>query len=262
MTTATGTRARRRLVGTASVLGLLAAWYLATETLSMVTPLVLPSPVAVVEAAVDVAVEPHSGSTLAGHVWASLQTVLGGWFLAIVIGVPLGLMMGWSRAADTLIGPIFNVLRPIPPIAWIPLAIVWFGIGQGARFFVVFLAAAIPCVINAREGVRQVDPLLLRAARTLGSPPRTTIGRIVLPSAAPLIFTGVRLSLGNAWMTLVGAELVAASAGLGFLLLDARRSLQPELLFAAMLVIGLLGALFSAVLRWAEPRVLPWEARS
>jgi ABC-type nitrate/sulfonate/bicarbonate transport system permease component len=238
----------------------LGTWYLVTEVLEAVTPLVLPSPVDVVEAGISVATEPYSGSTLAGHVWASLQTVLGGWVLAIVIGVPLGLAMGWSRILDSLVGPVFNVLRPIPPIAWIPLAIVWFGIGQSARFFVVFLAASIPCVVNAREGVRQVDPVLLRAARTLGAGSLTTIRRVALPSAAPLTFTGVRLSLGNAWMTLVGAELVAASSGLGFLLLDARRSLQPDLLFAAMLVIGLLGALFSFVLRWLEPRLVPWEA--
>ncbi|TDE00211.1 ABC transporter permease [Jiangella asiatica] len=253
-------RARRRVVATASVLVLAAAWYLATEVFAMVTPLVLPSPVDVVTAGVSVATEPYSGSTLAGHVWASLQTVLGGWLLAIVIGVPLGSAMGSSKIVDTLAGPVFNVLRPIPPIAWIPLAIVWFGIGQGARFFVVFLAAAIPCVINAREGVRQVDPVLLRAARTLGAGTLTTVRRVALPSAAPLTFTGIRLSLGNAWMTLVGAELVAASAGLGFLLLDARRSLQPDLLFAAMLVIGLLGALFGAGMRWLEPRLVPWEA--
>ena len=251
---------RRRVVATISVLVVLGTWYLVTEVLEAVTPLVLPSPVDVVEAGISVATEPYSGSTLAGHVWASLQTVLGGWVLAIVIGVPLGLAMGWSRILDSLVGPVFNVLRPIPPIAWIPLAIVWFGIGQSARFFVVFLAASIPCVVNAREGVRQVDPMLLRAARTLGAGSLTTIRRVALPSAAPLTFTGVRLSLGNAWMTLVGAELVAASSGLGFLLLDARRSLQPDLLFAAMLVIGLLGALFSFVLRWLEPRLVPWEA--
>lgn len=259
---ATGTRRRRRrAVSTAAVAAVLAGWYLATEVAEVASPLVLPSPVDVLTGFGSLLTRPFEGATLPGHVWSSLQTVLGGWVIAIVVGLPVGVAMGWSRRVDAVFGPVFQLLRPIPPIAWIPLAIVWFGIGQTARFFVVFLAAAIPCIVNAREGVAQVDPLLIRAARTLGASTATILGRVVVPAAAPLMLTGVRISLGNAWMTLVGAELVAASAGLGFLILGARRSLQSDLIFVAMATIGVLGAAFGVGLRWLEPRLVPWEVR-
>jgi ABC-type nitrate/sulfonate/bicarbonate transport system permease component len=245
-------------VSAGSVVALLTAWYLTTEVLALTTPLVLPSPVTAMESGWAMLHTPYEGSTLLVHAWSSLQTVLGGWLLAVSVGTPLGLALGWSAGVRALIGPAFQLLRPIPPIAWIPLAIVWFGIGQPARFFVVFLAAVIPCVVNAQEGVRQVDSLLIRASRSLGASTLTTLRRVVLPSALPLTLTGVRISLGNAWMTLVGAELVAASSGLGFVLLNARRSFQPELIFVAMAVIGVLGAAMGLILRHIEPRLAPW----
>lgn len=254
-----GRSSRRRAVSAASVVVVLAGWYLVTEVLELVTPLILPSPVAVLEGFIGLLTDPFEGATLPGHVWSSLQTVLGGWLLALLVGLPLGAAMGWSRRVDAVVGPVFQLLRPVPPIAWIPLALVWFGIGQTARLFVVFIAAAIPCVVNAREGVAQVDPLLARASRTLGASSAATLRQVVVPAGAPLMLTGARISLGNAWMTLVGAELVAANAGLGYLILGARRSLQSDLVFVAMGVIGLLGVLFGAGLRRLEPRLVPWE---
>lgn len=249
---------RRWGVSAASIVCVLAAWHLATEVLEVATPLVLPAPGAVLEAFVSLLTDPFEGGTLPHHVWSSLKTVLGG-LAAAAVGVPLGVLMGWSRAADAVIGPIFHLVRPIPPIAWIPLVIVWFGISQWSRILVVFIAAVIPCVINAREGVRQVDPQLVRAARSLGAGSGTILRRVVGPAAAPLMFTGLRISLGNAWMTLVGAELVAASSGLGFVLLSGRRLLQSDLVFVAMVTVALLGVLLGAILRWAEPRLIPWE---
>jgi taurine transport system permease protein len=251
---------RRWGVSVGSVLCALGAWFLATEVLELATPLVLPSPVAVAESFVSYLGEPFQGSTLIEHAWVSLQTVLGGWLLAAAIGLPLGALMGWSKIADKLVGPIFHLVRPVPPIAWIPLVIVWFGIGDFSRMLVVFIAAAIPCVVNAREGVLQVDPKLLRAARMLGASRARTLFSVVLPASAPMMFAGLRISLGNAWMTLVGAELVAASAGLGFVLLGGRRLLQSDLVFVAMVTIALLGALLGFLLRKLEPRLIPWEA--
>jgi taurine transport system permease protein len=254
-----GLELRRWTVSAASIACVLAAWHLATEVLEVATPLVLPAPGAVLEAFVSLLTDPFEGGTLGHHVWSSLKTVLGGWLAAAAVGVPLGVLMGSSRVADAVIGPVFHLVRPIPPIAWIPLVIVWFGISQWSRILVVFIAAVIPCVINAREGVRQVDPQLVRAARSLGAGSRTILRRVVGPAAAPLMFTGLRISLGNAWMTLVGAELVAASSGLGFVLLSGRRLLQSDLVFVAMATVAVLGVLLGAILRWAEPRLIPWE---
>jgi ABC-type nitrate/sulfonate/bicarbonate transport system permease component len=250
---------RLRLISAASLGTLVAAWWLATAGLGLVSPIVLPSPLEVLQRLGWLLTHRFQGETLAGHVLASLRIVVIAWLLALGIGIPLGLVMGWWRPVERFVNPLFQLLRPIPPIAWIPLSIMWFGIHDGARIFVIVMAAFSPCVLNAFEGVRAVDPVQVRAARTLGAPDRVVLAEVVVPAALPLLVAGARLALGNAWMTMVAAELLAARAGLGYIMQIARRMLQPDIILVSMIAIGVLGALLSALLRVVARRLTPWQ---
>ena len=194
------------------------------------------------------------GALLHDHALASLGLALTGFLAAIVIGVPLGLLMGWYPGVNLLVRPIFDAVRPIPPIAWIPIAILWLGIGIQAKAFIIFLASFVPCVINSFTGVRLTNPVLVRVARIYGASNWETFIKIGIPSAIPMIFTGMKLSLNAAWTTLVAAELLAASQGLGFLIQLGRRLARPDIVIVGMLTIGFLGALMS----WGLTRI---EAR-
>ena len=194
------------------------------------------------------------GGLLQQHAAASLLLALTGFVAAVVIGVPLGLFMGWYPRVNMLVRPIFDAIRPIPPIAWIPIAILWLGIGMPAKAFIIFLAAFVPCVINSYTGIRLTNPVLIRVAEIYGASNFETFRKIGVPSAIPMIFTGMKLSLNAAWTTLVAAELLAASVGLGFMIQQGRRLARPDIIIVGMLTIGLLGALMSWILTRIEAR--------
>jgi ABC-type nitrate/sulfonate/bicarbonate transport system permease component len=202
---------------------------------------------------------PYLGSTFGEHVVASLTVVIGGWLLAGAIGLPLGIAMGWWRRARWIAFPIFQVLRPIPPLAWIPLAIVWLGIGEPARIFVVFVAAIVPWVMNSMQAVHSIDGILVRAAMTLGASDRQILTRVVCRAALPTLVAGARIALGNAWTTLIAAELLAATSGLGYIALNASRTLEMGILLVAMLTIGVLGAAFSFGMQALARVFAPWS---
>lgn len=194
------------------------------------------------------------GAVLQMHAMASLMLALSGFLAAIVIGIPLGLFMGWYPAVNMTVRPLFDTIRPIPPIAWIPLAILWLGIGTPAKAFIIFLAAFVPCVINSYTGIRLTNPVLIRVAQIYGASNWETFIKIGIPSAIPMIFTGMKLSLNAAWTTLVAAELLAASEGLGYLIQLGRRLARPDIIIVGMLTIGFLGALLSWILTCIESR--------
>ena len=194
------------------------------------------------------------GALLQEHAWASLSLALVGFAVAVCIGVPLGLLMGWYPLVNVMVRPIFDAIRPIPPIAWIPIAILWLGIGIYAKAFIIFLAAFVPCVINSYTGIRLTNPVLIRVAKIYGASNWETFLKIGVPSSIPMVFTGMKLSLNAAWTTLVAAELLAASQGLGYLIQLGRRLARPDIIIVGMLTIGLLGALMS----WGLTRI---EAR-
>lgn len=200
------------------------------------------------------------GAVLGTHILASLQVVLTGFLLAIVIGVPLGLLMGWFEGFDKFMRPIFEILRPIPPLSWIPLTIVWMGIGLQAKAFIVFFSAFVPCVINAYTGIKQTSPVLINVAKTCGAPNVEVFYKIGIPSAMTMTFAGIRVALGNAWATLVAAEMLAANAGLGFMILQGRQFARPDLIILGIVVIGVIGVAFSSVLGLLEKKVLRWKA--
>ncbi|WP_270935373.1 ABC transporter permease [Falsiroseomonas oryzae] len=251
---------RRALVGVATIGVALLLWWLATSGLRLLNPLRLPSPQEVWAAFTQISSgQGYGGATLWQHAAQSLWLVAKGFTVAVITGVPLGLLMGWSRRAETLINPIFLLLRPIPALAWIPLAIVWFGLGDTGKVFVIWLTAFVPSVINAFTGVRNVDPVLIAAARTQGASTAQVIRHVVIPGAMPLIFTGLRLSLQASWTTLVAAELVGAFFGLGRVLNVAGQDIFPGMILVGMAAVAVCGAVTTWLLGRVERRVLAWR---
>jgi ABC-type nitrate/sulfonate/bicarbonate transport system permease component len=214
----------------------------------------LPPPSAIAKAAFELIA---SGELLT-HLWQSLKRELIAFAFALT-AVPIGIAMGWSRRVHEQIDPIVEILRPIPPIAWIPLSILWLGIGNAQNQFIIFLGIFFPLLINTIQGVKNIEPNLVRAAQCLGASQWQILKRVVLPAALPQIFTGIRIGFGVGWMALVAAELVGASSGLGFLINDARSLLRTEVVILGMLTIGLVGLLIDLLIRRVARRVLPWS---
>jgi len=201
------------------------------------------------------------GHLLHWHISHSLQRVFWGYLTALLIAIPLGIAMGWSRALRTALEPIMEILRPIPPLAWIPIAILWFGIGNQSAAFIIFLGAFFPILLNTISGVRTIDPLLIEAARTLNATRRFIFFKVLLPGAFPSIFTGLRIGLGIGWMTLVAAEFtgVRQGYGLGYMIMTARDIQRPDQIVAGMVVIGLIGLIIDAGLNLLERLLLHWR---
>jgi ABC-type nitrate/sulfonate/bicarbonate transport system permease component len=193
---------------------------------------------------------------------ASLRRVLGGYACAAVLAVPLALTMASSRSFDRALRPLTTILRPIPPIAWIPLAILWFGLGDPPALFITALAAFFPIFLNSLDGGLSVESRYRDAAGTLGAGPLTVAVEIVLPAAMPLIATGLRVGLGQAWMAVVTAELIAAQSGLGYLIQANRLVFQTAHVLVGMVTIGVIGAAMTYGFSLLERRVLiPWKER-
>ena len=192
------------------------------------------------------------------HLMASLKREAAAFVMASS-AIPIGLAMGWWRTVYDQVNPIMEILRPIPPLAWIPLSILWFGLGDEQNEFIIFLGMFFPILINTITAVRNIEPNFVRAARSLGAPERKVLTRIVLVGALPQIITGVRVGLGVGWMALVAAELVGANSGLGFLINDARSMLRTDTIVVGMLTIGLIGLLIDLTIRLLSRRMLPWS---
>lgn len=251
---------RRLVFAFAAAVPLLLAWYVLTSVTHTISPGRFPSPHEVFQAALQISRgNGYAGGTMARQVWQSSKLVLMGFAVAAGAGVPLGLLMGWSRRAEALINPAFLLLRPIPPLAWIPLAILWFGLGDVAKIFVIWFAAFVPAVINSHTGVRNVDPTLIAAARVHGASPAQVVLHVLIPGALPMIFTGLRLSLQASWTTLVAAELVGALLGLGHVLVVASLDIYPGMILYAMIWVGIMGALMTKALALIEKRAIPWH---
>ncbi len=220
----------------------------------------VPAPSEVVKLFFDKWVDPNpDGAVLGVHILASLQVALTGFFLAIIIGVPLGLFMGWFRGFESFMKPIFEILRPIPPVSWIPITIIWLGLGLQAKAFIVFFSAFVPCTINAYTGIRQTSPALINVAKVCGASNFTIFRKIGIPSAMTMTFAGIRVALGNAWATLVAAEMLAANVGLGYMIQQGRSFARPDIIILGIVVIGILGVIFTWLLGLVEGKVLGWK---
>jgi NitT/TauT family transport system permease protein len=192
---------------------------------------------------------------------ASLGRVLAGYGLAMILGIGLGVAIGWWRWVEQAIEPTLQMLRPIPPVSWIPLAIIWFGIADKPAIFLVFLGAFFPILLNTIHGVKATDRQLIRAAAMMGARQSQMLRYIVLPASLPSIFAGLRIAIGSAWMLTVTAEMVAVKSGLGYALWDSYYFLRYDLVMAAMISIGGLGYLSDLLMRLLMRRVLHWQSR-
>ncbi|KUO53918.1 MAG: ABC transporter permease [Alphaproteobacteria bacterium BRH_c36] len=193
------------------------------------------------------------------HAGVSLARVLSAWFLSMLIAVPLGLAMGRSRLIERLVDPVIELLRPISPLAWIPLAILWFGIGESGKIFIVFIGTFFPTLLATVAGVKGIEPHLIHAGQVFGCKSQFALFRkIVLPAALPSIITGLRISFGTGWAAIIAAELVAARSGLGYLIANGMEILRADQVLVGMIAIGVLGVAFDAGLRYVGRR-LTWE---
>jgi ABC-type nitrate/sulfonate/bicarbonate transport system permease component len=222
----------------------------------------LPSPVEILLGFKDlliVGVPP--GHLLHNHMLYSLYRVALGYAVAALLAIPLGLLMGWSPGLLRMIRPLFELVRPIPPLAWIPIAILWFGIGIKSAAFIIFLGAFFPILLNTISGVLSINPILIEAARTLHAKEKDIFSKVLLPGAVPSIFVGMRIGIGIGWMTLVAAEFtgVKEGYGLGYMIMTARDIQRPDEILAGMLVIGVIGLLIDIGLRAIESKTIKWQ---
>ena len=239
-------------VGTILFLGV---WYLAAA-LHLAPPQFLPLPHEVVLKLIQLSQEPFSGYTLWQHMASSLQRYAMGFGLAALIGVPLGLLMGWFRWLDDIVSPLFDGLRFIAPVAWVPFAALWFGTGVGGPTLIIFAGAFPPCLINAYRGTRSVDIRYLEAASMLGVGNFKTITEVLFPAAVPSIIAGLRIGAGLGWMSLVGAELIVASSGMGYLIVKGQSAIATDIVMAGMVAIGMVGVVIDLALRRVESYLL------
>lgn len=250
---------RKAAIGLATLAGVIALWFLLTTVTGLVTSARFPSPAEFWVSLKQINVRGYAGATLVDHALHSLQLVAMGFTVAVMTGVPLGLWMGWSRRAEAFVNPVFLIIRPIPPLAWIPLAILWLGLGDAAKIMVIWFSAFVPSVINAFTGVRNIEKPVLEAARMLGTPRWRMVREVITPAASPMIFTGLRLSLQASWTTLVAAELVGALVGVGFVLNMAQQDIYPGMILVGMVTVGLLGWATTTLLARAERYALGWN---
>ncbi len=233
---------------------ILIAWELASLA-GLIKPVTLPSPAKVLQTFWELL----RGWQLVKHVEISIVRVLEGSAVAAVLGIGLGIGIGLSRLLARVTDLVIQVLKPIPPIAWIPMAILWFGIGELSKVYLIFLGAFFPILVNVVDGIRQTDGKFIELAKVLEVPRSRFIRQVVIPGAFPAIMTGLRVGMGVAWMCVVAAELIAANSGIGYLIMDARQLSQPEAVLVGMITIGVIGKLMDNLLKMLEDKVIGWR---
>jgi ABC-type nitrate/sulfonate/bicarbonate transport system permease component len=220
-------------------------------------PVLLPAPLVVVEGFFKLLFD----GPLFKDILASLKRVFVGFLIASVIAVPLAMLLSYFATLRRLVLPVITLIRPIPPIAWIPIAILWFGIGDKPSFFITAVAAFFPVFLNSFFGGMSVEDQHLHAARCLGAKRTSLVVRIMFPSALPMIWAGLKIGLGQSWMAVVTAELIAAQSGLGYLIQVSRLNLETSYVLVGMVTIGVLGSVMALGLVWVERYVLPWKQK-
>jgi len=242
-------------------LTLLIVWQV-LSSVKVIPAHLLPSPVKIVLGLKDLMIiGMPPGHLLPYHVLYSLFRVALGFASAALLGIPLGLLMGGSPRLRRIINPVIELIRPIPPLAWIPIAILWFGIGMKSAAFIIFLGAFFPILLNTISGVVSINPIYFEVARTLNAKRKDIFFKVLLPGSIPSIFVGMRIGVGIGWMTLVAAEFtgVKTGYGLGYMIMTARDIQRPDEILAGMLMIGLIGVLINGALRIYESRIVRWQ---
>lgn len=249
-----------RYLTAATVVVILFAWWLST-TLGWVQPLFLPSPQAILKQFVVIGTDGFHGIPLWQHVLVSSVRVLAAFFFACVFGIPLGLGIGVSVYLRGIFHPLIEFYRPIPPLAYLPLMIIWFGIGETSKVLLIYLSCFAPIVLGARAGVRSASIEQIHAAYSFGGTRWQVLRHVIFPAALPDIFTAMRIGIGFGWTTLVAAEMVAATQGIGFMVLTASKFLQTGVVIMGIVIIAVIAYLFDWVIRQAERRFVPWRGK-
>lgn len=257
---------QRQPLGTLSISlltlgGLLLLWW-AVTTAGLIEPLFLPSPQAIARKGWVLLTQGYMEASLWQHLAASLGRIGLALLAAVVTAIPLGIAIGRNRIARGIFDPLIEFYRPIPPLAYLPLIVIWCGIGELSKVLLIYLAIFAPIAIATATGVRTVDPARLRAAQSLGATQVQLIRHVILPSALPDILTGVRIGLGVGWSTLVAAELVAATRGLGFMVQSAAQFLVTDVVILGILVIALIAFALELSLRALQRKLVPWHGQS
>lgn len=252
-----GTRTISLLTGAS----LLLAWWASTH-FGLIDPLFLPAPASVAEKGWLLATTGYMDSTLWQHLGASLQRIGIALGLAILTAIPVGIAIGRNRIARGILDPLIEFYRPIPPLAYLPLIVIWCGIGEFSKVLLIYLAIFAPIAIATATGVRTVDPARLRAAQSLGASRAQLVRHVILPSALPDILTGVRIGLGVGWSTLVAAELIAATSGLGFMVQSAAQFLVTDVVVLGILIIAVVAFALELGLRALQRKLVPWHGQS
>lgn len=246
--------AKRSLPAVAVIALLVGLWW---AVVVLTGSVVFPTPWRVVTGTIELIRD----GTLFQHIGASLFRVGTGFTLAVVVAVPLGLWLGWVRGAYDTLNPLFQMLRPISPIAWIPIAILWFGVGDLSPIFLIFISSVFPMVVQTTVGVHTIEKRYLRAAANFGVSRRTLFRQVVIPAVLPQIIVGMRIGLGVAWLVVVAAEMIALHSGLGYLIIDSRNAgNRYDLVIAGMIIIGLIGMLLDRLMRLLESlKIVRWR---
>lgn len=238
----------------AGAVGFIALWSFAAVS-GITSRDFLPAPWDVVRRMGQLLTTPFAGFVLHEHLLSSLKRFAMGFGLAVLVGIPLGLVMAWFRWVDRLVTPAFEAVRFVAPIAWVPFAALWFGTGIGGPVLIIFTGAFPPVLINTYRGARQVDPKYIEAARMLGASSWRSMTQVLLPAAVPSIVAGLRISAGLGWQSLVGAELIVASSGVGYLMVKGQASVSTATVMCGMLAIGVVGLAIDVVLRRAHAAI-------
>ncbi|MEA4925467.1 MAG: ABC transporter permease [Syntrophomonadaceae bacterium] len=235
------------------VILIIAVWEYASQQ-GYIAPYMLPAPHKILNTLVQTA----ASYVLFENIWASIVRVFSGFALAALAAVVIGVLISLSRNFEIITRLILQLLKPIPPIAWIPIAILWLGIGEPSKVFVIFMGAFFPILLNTVGGIRQIDDRYVEVSRNFEVPRGKFIKKVVIPGALPQIMTGLRVGLGNAWICVVAAEMIAATKGIGYMLMDGRQLAQPDKVILAMLLVGVIGKLMDDILGKIEQKVLYW----
>lgn len=250
-----------RGISALTVVALLFAWWAVTRW-ELIDPLFLPGPAAVLAKGWEVAGQGYMDVSLWRHLGASLGRIGLALSAALLTAIPLGLAMGRSRIARGVFDPLIEFYRPVPPLAYLPLIVIWCGIGELSKVLLIYLAIFAPIAIATANGVRNVDPARVRAAQCLGASRAQVIRHVILPSALPDILTGLRIGLGVGWSTLVAAELIAATEGLGFMVQSAAQFLVTDVVILGILLIAVIAFALELGLRAVQRKLVPWHGQS
>lgn len=251
--------AKQILAAMVSILVFLGIWYLSTNGTNLGR--LMPTPDIVLKSFIRSFTYNIGSYTIIGHVAWSLSRALTAYVLGSAAGITLGLTMGWYPKVEAIFRPWFEIIRPIPPIAWIPLSILWFGLGEVTKLFIIFLAVFSNVTINAYAGAKAVDQTLVGAARMLGANDRQLFTTVVIPFSVPYIFAGLQIALSSGWAVVVAAEMVRSSEGIGWLIISGMEMNNTTRILVGIIAIGIVGYLLAAFMRGVEKKLCAWNQR-